>query len=106
MKWYRELSLQRQFILYAIVGILINSVMSVFMNSWITDEDYSGLPKSGFKDRLIALFYYNVNIFAKIGSDEIFPISNRARLFISLYVILITAGLITIIHSMFFKLES
>lgn len=106
MKWYKELSLQYQFMLYAIIGLFINSTMALFMNFWITDKDFNGLPKTGCNDRFIALFYYNINIFAKIGSDQIFPISNRARLFISLYVIFITAGLITIIHNMFFKLEN
>jgi len=75
--------------------------MAVFIYSWATDADFSGLPPQDksktFDSRLIALFYYNSITLSTLGYGDIVPISDRARMFVGLYVVLITAGLISAI---------
>jgi len=88
-----------QLLVYFIITIILNMIMAYYFYSWATDDDFSGLPKKDpkmrFDDRLIALFYYNSITLSTLGYGDIVPISSRARIFIGLYVALITAGLVT-----------
>ena len=88
-----------QLFVYLVVLLIINVILALFFYSWVTDADFSGLPPKDpskrFDSRLIALFYYNSITLSTLGYGDVVPISDRARIFIGIYVVLITAGLIT-----------
>jgi hypothetical protein len=88
-----------QFFVYLMVLLVINVFMAFFLYSWVTDADFSGLPPKDksktFDSRLVALFYYNSITLSTLGYGDVVPISDRARMFVGIYVVLITAGLIT-----------
>ena len=59
--------------------LLVNVIFTVFLYSWVTDEDITNLPKEPSK-RFMALFYYNVTTSTSTGYGDIVPKSTRARL--------------------------
>jgi hypothetical protein len=91
-----------QFLIFILVSLILNHLMTIYLYSWVTDDDISGLPpkdsKIVYNDRFIALFYFNAITLSTLGYEKIIPISNRARMHISLYTIVITAGLISSIN--------
>ena len=48
-----------------------------------------------FDDRFISLFYFNCSTYGTLGDALIYPISMRARLYTSFYILLVGAGLLT-----------
>jgi hypothetical protein len=68
--------------------ISVNIIFSFLLYLWATDQDIHGLPKKN-KDRFISLFYYSITIFTTTGFGDVYAKSNRMKLVICLYMILI-----------------
>jgi voltage-gated potassium channel len=58
--------------------IIVNLIFSVFLYSWVTDDDIKNLPKEP-RERFMALFYYTVTTSTSTGYGDIVPTSVRAR---------------------------
>jgi hypothetical protein len=91
-----------EFFTILLISILVNFLLSTFLYYYATDADFANIPKRKkndgiFNDRLIALFYFNCSTYGTLGDALIYPKSNRAKLYTSLYVLLTAAGLITIL---------
>jgi len=88
-----------QVLVYFCLIMIINYLVTSFVYSWATDDDITGLPSKDsskmFDDRFISLFYFNIITFTTVGYGDMLPKSNRAKLFISVYVALVAAGLLT-----------
>jgi len=85
-----------------LISILLNFILSTFLYYYATDDDFANLPKKKkndiiFNDRFISLFYFNCSTYGTLGDALIYPKSNRAKLYTSLYILLTAAGLITIL---------
>lgn len=72
--------------MHRIIGaaLLINLAFTLFLYSWVSDEDISGLP-SAPRDRLVALFYLSVALFTGTGGDMV-PKTTRARVALTAYM--------------------
>jgi len=66
--------------------LTINLLFSLFLFSWVTDDDVSNLPKSP-TERFISIFYYLITTFTTTGYGDIYAKSNRMKLIISFYMI-------------------
>jgi hypothetical protein len=71
-------------ILIASVGI--NTAFSLFLLSWVTDDDIKGLPSDTLK-RFMTLFYFSITTFTGTGYGDLTATSDRARLVMSIYMI-------------------
>ena len=72
------------------VAIIINFVFSLFLFTWVTDDDVNNIPEAPLS-RFVSLFYYSITTFSTTGFGDITAKSNRMKLVISLYMILIFA---------------
>lgn len=80
------------------ITLIFNILLSIFLYSWVTDSDFTNLPPKEKKcDRFIALLYYNAVSISTCGYGDIVPISNRARIFATFYLIAITVGILSLI---------
>ena len=70
--------------------LIINISFSLFLFTWVTDDDLYGLPKDGIQ-RYISLFYYSITTFSTTGFGDIYDKSVRMKLVISLYMIFVFA---------------
>ena len=77
-------------------AILINLIFTLFLFSWVTDDDITGLPKNK-TERFISLFYYGVTTFTTTGYGDICAKSSRMKLVISFYMILIFSGITSLL---------
>jgi hypothetical protein len=92
-----------QFIVILFISILINIILSIYWYYNATSNDFANLPKRNlnkknnfiFDDRFISLFYFNCSTYGTLGDALIYPISMRARLYTSFYILLVGAGLLT-----------
>ena len=67
---------------------IINIMFSLFLNTWVTVDDLNNIPENKY-DRFIHIFYFVVNTFTTTGYGITYPISNRMKLLISVYMIFI-----------------
>jgi len=58
--------------------LVVNVIFTVFLYSWVTDDDITNLPKKP-SERFMALLYYNVTTSTSTGYGDIVPKSTRAR---------------------------
>jgi hypothetical protein len=58
--------------------LVVNVIFTVFLYSWVTDDDIKNLPKKP-SERFMALLYYNVTTSTSTGYGDIVPTSTRAR---------------------------
>jgi hypothetical protein len=93
MKNYQE------FILLISAALIINFLFTLFLMTWVTDNDIKGLPEKeeGLWSRFIALFYYSITCFSTTGYGDILAVSNRARLAVGLYLIAVFSGLVSVL---------
>ncbi len=70
-------------IVYVLICI---SVFAVFLNTWVTKDDFEGLPENE-KDRLPVLFYFSTTTLSTIGYGDIHPKSLRARMAVTFFMI-------------------
>jgi len=78
--------------------LFINIIFSFLLLIWVSDDDIFGLP-SNILDRYITLFYYGMSILSTTGYGDIYAKSSRIKLIVSLYMILIMSGLISLLLS-------
>jgi hypothetical protein len=74
----------------ALFAIFINFIVTLFLFTWVTDDDVNNIPEAPLS-RFVSLFYYSITTFSTTGYGDITAKSNRMKLFISLYMILIFA---------------
>ena len=72
-------------------AVVVNTLFALFLMSWITKEDLSSLPEDPIK-RFIHLFYFGVVSFTTTGYGDITPKSDRLKLIVSFYLLLVIAG--------------
>lgn len=75
--------------------LTIMIAFAAFLNTWVTDDDISGLPKDGV-DRFTSLMYFSVTTFTSTGYGDMAPKSKRARLVMSAYMTTALAGTVYI----------
>ena len=66
--------------------ILFNICCILFLFVWATDDDIKGLPSHPI-DRLVALMYYTVTIMTTTGYGDITANSSRARVLVTIYML-------------------
>ncbi len=85
-----------------LVIILILTISTMIIYYTMDDNDLANLPPKDktkmLDDRFISLFYYNASIHGGLGDALIYPISNKAKIYTSLYLVLIAAGVLTAIE--------
>ena len=88
------------FIFLVIILILTLSTMMIYYA--LDEKDLANLPSKDktkiLDDRFISLFYYNASIHGGLGDALIYPISNKAKLYTAIYIVLIAAGILTAIE--------
>jgi hypothetical protein len=81
--------------LIIIVIISINTLILYFL---FTENDIANLPsKDKPIDRIISLFYYNTSVHGSFGDGTLYPISNKAKIYTTIYLLIIAAGILTAI---------
>lgn len=76
----------------AIAGaVLFNLLVALWLYTWVTDDDLSGL-RGDTGGRLVDLLYFTITCFSSLGFGDIMPQSDRAKLFVSGYVLAVYAG--------------
>ena len=88
------------FIFLVIILILTISTMMIYYT--MDESDLANLPSKDknkiIDDRFISLFYYNASIHGGLGDALIYPISNKAKIYTSIYLVLVAAGVLTAIE--------
>ena len=79
--------------------ILIFS-LTIYLYNFTDDNDFSNVPKDSNLNRFIALFYYNCSTHGGMGDALIYPISNKGRIYTSIYLIIVAGGILTAIDVM------
>jgi hypothetical protein len=75
--------------LYIFLGvILVNLIFALILFPWATDKDINGLVGSNI-DKFITLFYFGVTIFTTSGFGDVYAKSNKLKIFITLYMLLV-----------------
>jgi hypothetical protein len=75
--------------------ILFLIVFTLFVIIFSNKEDFVGLPNDNF-DRIISIIYYIINTFTTVGSSGIYANSIRAKIIISLFMLINFSFLIII----------
>ena len=93
MKNYQE------FILLFSASVIINTLFTLFLMVWVTDNDIKGLPDKnhGLWRRFVSLFYFAITCFTTTGYGDIVATSNRARIVIVLYLIAVFSGMVSVL---------
>jgi hypothetical protein len=77
--------------LYIFIGVIIlNLLFTLMLFPWVTDKDINGLSGSNF-DKFITLFYFGVTIFTTTGFGDVYAKSNKLKLIVTLYMLLIVS---------------
>ena len=80
--------LLREIIKAALCIILINILFTVLLMPWVTENDIYGLPLN-VQDRIISLFYFGITTFTTTGYGDMYPKSDRMKMYISLYMVIV-----------------
>ena len=87
------------FIKILLVIICLIILLTSFIYSYATDKDFANLPPKNkdklIDDRYISLFYYNASVHGGLGDAVIYPTSNFAKIYTSIYLVIIAAGIFT-----------
>ena len=65
-----------------------NIIFAMFLFPWVTDDDLNNIPEQPL-NRFISLFYYGITTFTTTGYGDIYPKSNRMKIIISFYMIIV-----------------
>lgn len=68
--------------------LCFNIIFSIYLFLWTTNDDLNNIPEDSL-DRFISLFYYSVTTFTTTGYGDIYPKSNRMKIIMSFYMIII-----------------
>jgi hypothetical protein len=86
-------------ILILIIVIIIT--LTLYLYNYTTDIDFAGLPPKDksklFDERFVSLLYYNASVNGGLGDSAIYPTSNKGKIYTSIYLIIIAAGIFTAI---------
>ncbi len=92
----------KHFTFIFLIIILILTVSTMIIYYTMDDNDLANLPPKDktkiLDDRFISLFYYNASIHGGLGDALIYPKSNKAKLYTSIYLVLVAAGVLTAIE--------
>lgn len=89
-----------QFLATAGLILFMNGLFAMFLYSWITEDDFKGLP-SDSTEKFYALFYFASITFTTTGYGDIVPVSRRARMVSALYIIFVASGLLALVTRIF-----
>lgn len=81
-------------ILYILIIIFS---LTIYLYNFTDDNDFKNVPNDSKLNRFIALFYYNSSTHGALGDALIYPISNKGRIYTSIYLIIIAGGIMTAI---------
>ncbi len=70
------------------IAIIYNVLFTLFLMTWITEEDIPGLPFY-LVDKFLYLLYFNITTFTSTGYGDITPKTTRSRMIMSLYMMII-----------------
>jgi hypothetical protein len=74
-------------------------ILTMYLYHFTDDKDIANLPPKDKKkiidDRFVSLFYYNASIHGGLGDATMYPISNKAKIFTTIYLVIIISGIIT-----------
>ncbi len=91
---YKDLHFDYLKTLYVFGGVIIlNLLFVLILFPWVTDKDINGLIGSNF-DKFITLFYFGVTIFTTTGFGDIYAKSNKLKLIVTLYMLLVVSVVI------------
>jgi hypothetical protein len=62
-----------------ILILIANLIFSLFLYSWVTDNDITNLPKNK-RERFMAILYFSITTSTSTGYGDIVPKSVRARI--------------------------
>ena len=92
----------KHFTFIFLVIILIITMSTIIIYYTMDETDLANLPPKDKKkildDRFISLFYYNASIHGGLGDAMIYPISNKAKIYTAIYLVLVVAGILTAIE--------
>lgn len=74
--------------------LLYNVAFTLFLYSWVTDNDIENLPKDP-SERALTLFFFSVTSFTTIGFGEFGSIqvkSTRLKLVVTFFILLAISG--------------
>ena len=74
----------------AVSIVLINVLFTALLMPWVTENDIYGLPLN-IHDRPISLFYFGITTFTTTGYGDMYPKSDRMKLCICLYVVVVAS---------------
>ena len=67
---------------------VFNFLVAAFLISWVSDDDLTNLPKP-YVERCISVFYFLITTFTTTGYGDIYPKSERMKVFITFYILVI-----------------
>ena len=73
--------------------LIMNLVFSLFLYTWVTDNDISNLPKNK-RERFMAILYFTITTSTSTGYGDIVPKSVRARIASSMLQVFMFAMII------------
>jgi len=86
-----------------IIAILASVLFfTLFLQTWVTDEDFNGLSKDPIK-RFVDLFYFVVACFSTAGFGDIYAKSSRARMCVATYMLAVNVTAVTSFYQLFYK---
>ena len=84
----------KEFAALALTVFSVNALFTLFLFSWATRQDFNDLPVEPMQ-KLVHLFYFSVTTFTSTGYGDIVPISTRAKIAVTVYMLVIYSLLIT-----------
>ncbi len=95
-------TLKRNLIHFSKIFIIIICLvigLSTFLYMYSDDTDFANLPPKDptkvIDDRYISLLYYNSSVHGGLGDAVIYPTSTFGKIYTSIYLIIIAAGIFT-----------
>ena len=85
------------FLYIIIIIIIIITILTTCLYNFTDNTDFANVPNDTKLNRFVALFYYNSSIHGGLGDALIYPISKKARIYTSIYLIIIAGGILTAI---------
>jgi hypothetical protein len=72
------------------------------MMQYMNDSDFKGFgPNDSKLDRFINFFYFNVGTYTSTAYGDILPITNRAKILMAFYMMVVFAGMFTVLYELF-----
>lgn len=85
----------RRFFFYS---LLVNFTFAIFLFFIITDDDIPDLPAHPL-DRFANIFYFCIKTYSTTGYGDLYPKSTKIRLIMSMYMLIIMSGIISLLFN-------